>query len=166
LFADCAINVNPTAKELAEIGIDTALTAKKFGLNPKLAFLSFTTESTTLFPENEKVKKATIMAQKLHPELIIEGEIQADAALVAEVSRMKQKSSKMNGQANVLIFPDLNAGNIAYKLVERLAHAKAIGPILQGLNKPVNDLSRGCSIQDIIDLTAITSVEAQNESYI
>lgn len=165
LFADCAINVNPTAEELAQIGLDTALTAKKFGLIPKVAFLSFTTESDKTFPENQKVKEAAKIAQQLHPELIIEGEIQADAALVASVSRSKQKQSRINGQANVLIFPDLNSGNIAYKLVERLGKAKAIGPILQGLNMPVNDLSRGCSIQDIVDLTAITCVEAQNENY-
>jgi phosphate acetyltransferase len=166
LFADCAINVNPTAQELAEIGIDTALTAKKFGLDPKVAFLSFSTNgSASNIPEAAKVKEACQIAKKLHPELCIEGEMQVDAALVPEVAATKFANSKIKGNANVLVFPDLNSGNIAYKLVERLAKAKAIGPLLQGLNKPVNDLSRGCSVQDIVDLTALTSVEAQNETY-
>jgi phosphate acetyltransferase len=166
LFADCAINVNPTSQELAEIGIDTALTAKKFGLDPKVAFLSFSTKGSSTLEQVVKVREAAKLAQAAHPELLIEGEMQVDAALVEAVAKTKFPDSKIKGQANVLVFPDLNSGNIAYKLVERLAKAKAIGPILQGLNKPVNDLSRGCSTQDIVDLTAITSVEAQNETYL
>jgi phosphate acetyltransferase len=166
LFADCAINISPTTQELAEIGIDTALTAKKFGLDPKVAFLSFSTNGSSNLPEVLKVREATLIAQKLRPDLTIEGEMQVDAALVPEVARTKFKDSKIQGRANVLIFPDLNSGNIAYKLVERLGKAKAIGPILQGLNKPVNDLSRGCSVQDIVDLAAITSIEAQGETYL
>lgn len=165
LFADCAINADPSAEELAQIGIDTALTAQKFDLTPKVAFLSFSTNGSSQAKEILKVREASEVAQKLHPEILIEGEIQVDAAIVPEVSRIKFPESKLRGQANVLVFPDLNSGNIAYKLVERLAKAKAIGPILQGLNKPVNDLSRGCSEQDIIDITAITSVEAQEETY-
>lgn len=166
LFADCAININPTSQELAQIGIDTALTAEKFGLTPKVAFLSFSTNGSGTAPEILKVREATQIAKKLKPNIQIDGEIQVDAALVPEVSRLKFENSQLQGKANILIFPDLNSGNIAYKLVERLAKAKAIGPILQGLNKPVNDLSRGCSIQDIVDLSAITSIEAQEETYI
>jgi phosphate acetyltransferase len=166
LFADCAINADPSPEELAQIGIDTAQTALKFNLTPRVAFLSFSTNGSSQNKEALRVREAAKIAKKLHPEIIIEGEIQVDAAIVSEVSRIKYPKSKLNGRANILIFPDLNSGNIAYKLVERLAKAKAIGPILQGLQKPVNDLSRGCSEQDIIDLTAITSIEAQEETYI
>ncbi len=166
LFADCAININPTAEELAQIGIDTANTALRFGLDPKVAFLSFSTNGSSNAPEAVKVREATQIAQRLAPNLLIEGEMQVDAALVPEIAKSKFSNSKIKGRANVLVFPDLSSGNIAYKLTERLSKAKAIGPILQGLNQPVNDLSRGCSIQDIVDLAAITSVEAQEDTYL
>lgn len=166
IFADCAININPTAEELAMIGIDSANTALRFGLDPKVAFLSFSTQGKEgTAPEIDKIKEATRIAKQKRPDLLIEGEMQVDASIVPSIARIKYPESKIKGHANVLIFPDLNSGNIAYKLVERLAGAQAIGPILQGLNKPVNDLSRGCSIDDIINLAAISSVEAQNETY-
>jgi phosphate acetyltransferase len=161
LFADCAINIDPNSTELAEIAIDTAETAKRFGIEPKIAMLSFSTNGSAKHPDADKVREAVQMIKYKRPELIVDGEMQVDAALVPEISQRKFPNSKIKGEANVLIFPDLQSGNIAYKLVERLAKAEAIGPILQGLNKPVNDLSRGCSFQDIADLAAITACEAQ-----
>lgn len=162
-FADCAIMIDPDAKDLAEIALDTAQTARKFGVEPKVAMLSFSTHGSAKHPEVDKVKEATAIVKSRDPNLIVEGEIQVDAALVPEVCERKFPGSKLKGDANVLIFPDLNSGNMAYKLVERLAKSKAVGPILQGLKKPVNDLSRGCSVQDIVDVCAITVVEAQEE---
>lgn len=162
VFADCAVNINPDAKDLAEIAIDTATTAQAFGITPKVAMLSFSTSGSAKHPDADKVIEATRIVNYKRPDLLVEGEMQVDAALVESVAKSKFKDSKINGQANCLIFPDLNSGNIAYKLVERLAKSKAIGPILQGLNKPVNDLSRGCSAQDIVDVVAITAVQAQN----
>jgi phosphate acetyltransferase len=161
LFADCAINIDPNSTELAEIAIDTAETAKRFGVEPKIAMLSFSTNGSAKHPDADKVREAVQMVKYKRPELIVDGEMQVDAALVPEIAQRKFPSSKIKGDANVLIFPDLQSGNIAYKLVERLAKAEAVGPILQGLNKPVNDLSRGCSFQDIADLAAITACEAQ-----
>jgi len=161
IFADSAIMINPDAKDLAEIAIDTVETAKKFNIEPKVAFLSFSTHGSAKHPMVEKVTEATAIAQAKKPEVLFEGDLQVDAALVPEVAKLKCPNSKIKGDANVLIFPDLQSGNIAYKLVERLAKASAVGPIIQGLNKPVNDLSRGCSVQDIVDVTAITAVEAQ-----
>lgn len=165
LFADCAINMDPNSHDLADIAIDTAETAKRFGIEPRIAMLSFSTNAPPKHPYVQKVKEALQIVKDRHPELLIEGEMQVDAALVPEVAKRKFPESKIAGQANILIFPDLQSGNIAYKLVERLAGAKAIGPILQGLNKPVNDLSRGCSVQDIVDLTAITACEANEMEY-
>jgi len=163
IFADCAIIINPDAKDLAEIAIDTARSAEKFGIKPRVAMLSFSTKGSAKHPLVDKVREAVAIAQDKMPDLIIDGEMQVDAALVPEVCEKKCKNCKLHGDANVLIFPDLQSGNIAYKLVERLAKANAIGPILQGLRKPVNDLSRGCSVEDIIDVTAITVVEAQED---
>lgn len=160
LFADCAVTINPTAEELAMIAIDSEKTAKKFGINPKVAMLSFSTKGSAKHEFVDKVVKATEIVKKLDPGLIVDGEMQVDAAIVPEVGTIKCPGCMLKGDANVLIFPDLQSGNIAYKLVERLADAMAVGPILQGLNKPVNDLSRGCSVQDIVDVTAITAVEA------
>lgn len=160
-FADCAIMISPDAKDMADIALDTAETARKFGVEPKVAMLSFSTHGSAKHPEVDKVKEATAIVKSRDPNLIVEGEIQVDAALVPDVCERKFPGSKLKGDANVLIFPDLNSGNMAYKLVERLAKSKAVGPILQGLKKPVNDLSRGCSVQDIVDVTAITVVEAQ-----
>jgi phosphate acetyltransferase len=165
LFADCAINIEPNSHDLADIAIDTAQTAKRFGIEPKVAFLSFSTNGSADHPQVDKIREAVALAKAKNPELIIEGEMQVDSALVPEVSIRKSPISQIGGEANVLIFPDLNSGNIAYKLVERLAKAKAIGPILQGLNKPVNDLSRGCAVEDIVNMAAITSIEAQGLSY-
>lgn len=161
LFADCAVIIQPTANELAEIAADTAFTAKKFGLNPRIAMLSCSTHGSTKHPLIDKVKKATDIVKKRFPKLMIDGELQVDAALVPEIGRFKSKKYALKKHANVLIFPDLQAANISYKLVERLAHAKAIGPLLQGFKKPVNDLSRGCSAEDIVKVIAFTVVEAQ-----
>lgn len=165
LFADCALNMDPNSHDLADIAIDTAETAKRFGIEPRVALLSFSTNAKPKHPNVEKVKEALKIIQDRRPDLLVEGEMQVDAAIVPEVAKRKFPTSKIAGQANVLIFPDLQSGNISYKLVERLAGAKAIGPILQGLNKPVNDLSRGCSTQDIVDLTAITACEAEELEY-
>lgn len=167
LFADCAVIPEPNSYELAGIAIDSAETAKRFGIEPKIAMLSFSTNGSADHPNADKVREATKMIRHQRPDLIVEGEMQVDAALVPDVCRRKFPNAVSYGDYNVLIFPNLEAGNIAYKLVERLAGAEALGPIYQGLNKPVNDLSRGCSTQDIIDLAAITSVEAQgNEKVI
>jgi len=165
LFADTAILIEPSADELADIAIDTAETAKRFHLEPRIAMLSFSTHGSANHPSVDKVKEATAMIKDRRPDLIVEGEMQVDAALVPEVCKRKFPESKLTGNANILIFPDLNSGNIGYKLVERLAKAKAIGPILQGLRKVVNKLSRGCSWRDIVDLTAFTSCEAQETVY-
>ena len=161
LFADCAVEIDPDAKELADIAIDTQKTAKRFGIEPRVAMLSFSTNGSADHPLVDKVKEATRIVKDKLPELVVEGEMQADAALVPKICESKFPGSRLTGDANVLIFPDLNSGNIAYKLVQRLAGAQAVGPILQGLRKPVNDLSRGCSVQDVIDVAAITAVEAQ-----
>lgn len=163
LFADAAVTINPNSRELAEIALDTAETARKFNIKPKIAMLSFSTKGSAKDTLVDKVREAAEIAQYQKPNLLIEGEMQVDAALVPEVCAIKFPQSKIKGKANILIFPDLQSGNIAYKLVERLAKAKAIGPILQGLKKPVNDLSRGCSIDDIVNVTAMTVCECQED---
>jgi phosphate acetyltransferase len=162
LFSDCGLNVNPNYMELSSIAIRSYETAKEFGMNPKIAFLSFSTNSSSDNKEINKIKKAVKMTKKhFGDNCLVEGEMQVDAAIDKKVSQIKFPKSKVKGDANVLIFPDLNSGNIGYKLVERFAGAKAIGPILQGLNKPINDLSRGCSVQDIIDSTIITAMQVK-----
>ena len=166
LFADCAVIPEPNSHELADIALDTAETAKRFGLEPRVAMLSFSTNGSAKHPLADKMREATKMVRNRNPELVVEGEMQVDAALVPEICRRKFPTAKVCEGFNVLIFPSLEAGNIAYKLVERLGGAHAIGPIYQGLRKPVNDLSRGCSVQDIIDLAAFTTVEAQGEEKI
>ena len=160
LFADCAVNPNPDAQALAEIAIATARNCKAFlDVPARVAMLSFSTKGSASHPDAEKVIKALEIAKGMDPGLEIDGELQA--ALIPAVGNKKAPGSSVAGRANVLVFPTLDAGNIGYKLVERVACAKAIGPVIQGLAKPVNDLSRGCSIQDIVDVTAITAVQAQ-----
>jgi phosphate acetyltransferase len=162
LFADCAVNPNPDAQALAEIAVATAKNCKSFlDVPARVAMLSFSTKGSASHADTDKVIKALEIAKSIDPQLSVDGELQADAALIQAVGQKKAPGSTVAGQANVLIFPTLDAGNIAYKLVERLAGAKAIGPVIQGLAKPVNDLSRGCSVQDIVDVTAITAVQAQ-----
>jgi phosphate acetyltransferase len=161
IFADGAVHPNPTDKELAEIAIASAHTAKVIaGLEPRVALLSFSTKGSAKHELVDKVISATKIAQQMAPDLMIDGELQGDAALVESIGQKKAPGSKIAGKANVLIFPDLNCGNIAYKLVQRLAHAEAIGPILQGMAAPINDLSRGCSVSDIVSMIAITAMQA------
>lgn len=163
LFSDCGLNVNPNAEELAEIAISSATTWKQlFGTEPKVAMLSYSTfGSAPLVPATEKVIEATKMVKERCPELLIDGEMQLDASIVPSVAAKKAPNSKVAGTANILIFPDLSAGNIGYKLVERLAKAEAYGPVTQGIAKPVNDLSRGCKADDIVGVVAITAVQAE-----
>ncbi len=162
LFGDCAININPNPDELASIAIATANTAKTLlGMDPKVAMLSFSTKGSAKHENVDKVTAALAKVKELAPELDVDGELQADAAMVPKVAALKAPGSKVAGHANVLIFPDLQAGNIGYKLVQRLAGAEAVGPVSQGFAKPINDLSRGCSIEDIVYMVAITAVQAQ-----
>jgi phosphate acetyltransferase len=162
VFADCAVNVQPTARQLAEIGVATAQNAAALlGTAPKVAFLSFATKGSASHADTEKVVQAVALAKQLRPDLTIDGEMQGDAALIMRVGNKKAPGSPVAGQADVLIFPDLDAGNIAYKLVQYCANAKALGPILQGFAKPVNDMSRGASVDDLVGVTAITVVRGQ-----
>ena len=162
IFGDCAVIPNPTAEELAAIAIASAQTGKELvDIDPKVAMLSFSTKGSAKDALVTKVQEATAIAHELAPDLKLDGELQADAALVESVGQLKSPGSTVAGHANVLIFPDLQAGNIGYKLVQRLAGAEAVGPIVQGLAKPVNDLSRGCSVEDIVSVVAITAVKAQ-----
>lgn len=163
LFGDCAVNPNPTAEQLASIAISTAENAKSLaGIDPKVAMLSFSTMGSAEHELVDKVRTATSMAKEARPDLDIDGELQLDAAIVPKVAAQKAPNSKVAGNANVLVFPDLQAGNIGYKLVQRFAKAEAVGPICQGFAKPINDLSRGCSVEDIVNVVAITAVQAQN----
>ena len=164
VFADCAVNPNPTAPELAEIVVSTAETARNIcGFEPKVAMLSFSTKGSAKHELVDKVVEATRLAKAMHPELQIEGEIQADAALVPSIGQSKAPGSAIAGHANVLVFPDLQAGNIGYKMVERFSGAQAVGPILQGMAAPINDLSRGCSVDDIVSMVAITANQAMKK---
>ena len=159
-YSDCSVNIAPDAATLAEIGRATAATARAFGFTPKVAFLSFSTRGSAEHESIDRVKEAVALARAAEPELDVDGEMQFDAAFVPAVARKKCPDSPLRGEANVMIFPDINAGNIAYKITERLAGASAVGPIMQGLNKPMNDVSRGCSVQDLADVAVITAAQA------
>jgi phosphate acetyltransferase len=161
VFGDCAINPNPTAEQLAEIAISSADSSLAFGIEPKIAMLSYSSGSSGKGDEVDKVRAATEIVKQKRPDLKIEGPIQYDAAVDMEVGQSKMPNSEVAGQASVLIFPDLNTGNNTYKAVQRETGALAIGPMLQGLNKPVNDLSRGCTVDDIINTVVITAIQAQ-----
>jgi phosphate acetyltransferase len=161
IFADGAVHPNPNENELAEIAVATSHTARAIaGFEPRIAMLSFSTKGSAKHEMVDKVVNATKIAKQMAPDLQIDGELQGDAALVEAIGMSKAPGSNIAGKANVLVFPDLNCGNIAYKLVQRLAHAEAIGPILQGMAAPINDLSRGCSVSDIVSMIAITSNQA------
>jgi phosphate acetyltransferase len=161
VFADCAVHPNPTDRELAEIAVATAKTTRAIaGFEPRIAMLSFSTKGSAKHEMVDKVVNATRFAKEMDPSLKIDGELQADAAIIEAIGKSKAPGSEIAGKANVLIFPTLEAGNIAYKLVQRLAEAEAIGPVLQGMAAPINDLSRGCSVSDIVNLIAITVNQA------
>ncbi|MCL2610087.1 MAG: phosphate acetyltransferase [Defluviitaleaceae bacterium] len=160
VFADCALNQNPNAQELAQIALDSAKSFEAlFGAEPKVAMLSHSTMGSAKHDDVTKVVEATKIAKKANPNLKLDGELQLDAAIVPSVGKSKAPNSEIAGSANVLVFPDIDAGNIGYKLVQRFANAEAIGPITQGLARPVNDLSRGCSVEDIVSVVAITSLQ-------
>lgn len=162
VFADCAVHPNPTAEELAQIAVSTGQTTRSItGIEPRIAMLSFSTKGSAKHEMVDKVVEATKIAQQMAPDLQIDGELQADAAIVPGIGSTKAPGSKIAGRANVLVFPTLEVGNISYKLVQRLADAEAIGPVLQGMAAPINDLSRGCSTSDIVSLVAITACQAQ-----
>jgi len=161
VFADGAVHPDPDEKQLAEIAVATAATTRNIlGFEPRIAMMSFSTKGSAQHPMVDRVVNATRIAKEMDSTLIIDGELQADAALIGSISKSKAPGSPIQGNANVLIFPDLNSGNIAYKLVQRLAKAEALGPVLQGMAAPINDLSRGCSVSDIVNLAAITSTQA------
>jgi phosphate acetyltransferase len=159
-YADCSMNIAPDAATLSEIGRATAASARAFGHEPRVAFLSFSTRDSAKDASIDRVKQAVALLRKAEPGLLVDGEMQFDAAILPEVAKKKCPDSPLAGRANVFIFPDLNSGNIAYKISERLGGARAIGPIFQGLKQPANDVSRGCSVQDLADVAAITALQA------
>lgn len=159
LFSDCAINVNPNAQELAEIAVESAKTAELFDIEPKVAMMSFSTKGSAKAPEVDKVVEATKIAQELAPDYVIDGELQFDAAYVPGVAQLKAPDSTVAGAATVFVFPELQSGNIGYKIAQRFGNFEAIGPVLQGLNKPVSDLSRGANEEDVYKLSIITAAQ-------
>jgi len=163
VFGDCAVNPNPTAEQLAEIAISSAQSSSRFGIEPRIAMLSYSSGTSGEGEDVDKVRKATEIVKQKRPDLKVEGPIQYDAAVDPVVGKQKLPNSEVAGQASVLIFPDLNTGNNTYKAVQRETGALAIGPMLQGLNKPVNDLSRGCTVDDIFNTVIITAIQAQDE---
>jgi phosphate acetyltransferase len=167
VYGDCAVNPNPNARQLAEIALSSAHTAKSFGVDPVVALLSYSTGQSGMGADVDKVREATMlakeMAEELYPGLKLEGPLQYDAAIDPETARTKLPDSDVAGKATVFVFPDLNTGNNTYKAVQRSAGVVAIGPVLQGLKYPVNDLSRGCSVPDIVNTVVITAIQAQAE---
>jgi phosphate acetyltransferase len=161
VYGDCAVIPNPNAAQLADIAINAAETARMFNIEPRVAMLSYSTGESGKGEAVDKVRDAVKIAQTLRPDLLLEGPMQYDAAVDASVAKTKLPDSQVAGQATVLIFPDLNTGNNTYKAVQRSSGAIAVGPILQGLNKPVNDLSRGCTVTDIVNTVVITAIQAQ-----
>ncbi|MEW6280825.1 MAG: phosphate acetyltransferase [Candidatus Eremiobacterota bacterium] len=158
-YADCSVNIDPDPPTLCEIARATAATARSFGHEPRVAFLSFSTRDSARHPMVDHVKAAVRLTREAEPDLCVDGEMQFDAAILPQVAAKKCPGSPVAGQANVFIFPDIDAGNIAYKITERLGGAAAVGPIMQGLNRPVNDVSRGCSVQDLVDVAVVTAVQ-------
>jgi phosphate acetyltransferase len=161
VYGDCAVNPRPDPSQLADIAISSAETAATFGIEPRIAMLSYSTGGSSRGPDVDAVREATEYVRERRPDLAVEGPIQYDAAVDVDVARLKLPESELGGQATVLIFPDLDTGNVAYKAVQRSANAVAIGPVLQGLRKPVNDLSRGCLVPDIVNTIVITAIQAQ-----
>ncbi|MEC5424424.1 phosphate acetyltransferase [Virgibacillus sp. C22-A2] len=161
VFADCAINISPDSQDLAEIAVESAVTGQLFDVDPRIAMLSFSTKGSAKSEETEKVVEAMRIAKEKNPSLVIDGEFQFDAAFVPSVAKKKAPDSALQGDATVFIFPSLEAGNIGYKIAQRLGGFEAVGPVLQGLNKPVNDLSRGCSADDVYKLALITAAQSE-----
>ncbi len=161
VFGDCAVNPDPNAEQLADIAIRSLETAEMFGIEPYVAMLSYSTGESGKGADVEKVRAATSIVKELRPDIKVEGPIQYDAAIDVGVARTKLPGSEVAGHATIFIFPDLNTGNTTYKAVQRSANAVAIGPVLQGLKRPVNDLSRGCTVTDIVNTVAITAIQAQ-----
>lgn len=164
VYGDCAINPDPDAEQLAEIAIQSADSAKAFGIDPRIAMISYSTGTSGTGADVEKVAKATEIAKQRRPDMLIDGPLQYDAASVESVGRQKAPDSQVAGRANVFIFPDLNTGNTTYKAVQRAANVVSVGPMLQGLNKPVNDLSRGALVDDIVFTIALTAIQADQQA--